>query len=99
MNSSTTTTIPAPDETERARQLIELGLAVDPEARSQTLARLIAASLHQGPDTALGRFASTGQLDQQACLDELNQLRVPFEQEAWIDAFGRFVLFSAGGRS
>lgn len=99
MNSSTITTTVSPDETDKARQLIELGLAMDAEARSETLARLIAASLHEGPGSALGEFASTGVLDRQRMLQELNGLRIPLDQEAWVDALGRFVLATAGGRS
>lgn len=98
MNSSTIT-MTAPDETERARQLIEIGLAMDPEVRSETLARLIAASLHSGPGSALEAFASTGRIDRQQMLQELNDLRVPLEQEGWIDALGRYILVTAGVRS
>lgn len=98
MNSSTITTA-TPDQTDKARQLIEIGLAMDPEARSETLARLIAASLHQGVGTALERFASTGVLSRQDALNELNQLRVPLEQEGWIDGLGRYILATARGRS
>ncbi|MDF1478769.1 hypothetical protein PYV02_06685 [Leifsonia sp. H3M29-4] len=97
MNSSTIITA-TPDQTDKARQLIEIGLAMDPEARSETLARLIAASLHHGVGTALERFASTGVLNRQDSLNELNQLRVPLEQEGWIDALGRHIL-TRGGRS
>lgn len=98
MNSSTLTAV-APDNTDRARQLIELGLALDPEARSETLARLIAASLHNGEGTALERFAATGHLDRQQALTELNDLRLPFEREGWIDALGRHVLLTTERRS
>lgn len=98
MNSSTITAV-APDETDRARQLIELGLAMDAEARSETLARLIAATLHNGPGSALEAFASTGALDRQRMLQELNDLRIPLDQEGWVDALGRFILATAGGRS
>lgn len=97
MNSSITTA--APDETDRAREVIELGLALDPEARSETLARLIAASLHEGPYTALERFAATGTLSAEPALRELNDLRVPIEQEGWVDALGRYILLTAGDRS
>ena len=48
-NTITTAAVTGADNTDKARQLIELGLALDPEARSDTLARLIAASLHTGP--------------------------------------------------
>lgn len=98
MNSSTLTAT-APDNTERARQLIELGLALDPEARSETLARLIAASLHTGDGTALEHFAATGYLDQQQALTELNDLRLPFEREGWIDALGRYILLNSEKQS
>lgn len=98
MNSSTITT-PSIDETDKARQLIEIGLAMDPEARSETLARLIAASLHGGPGSPLEHFAATGDLNPQAALMELNELRVPLEQEGWVDALGRFILAAEGGRS
>ena len=99
MTSSTiTTTAAVPDDTEQARQLIEIGLHMDPSARSETLARLIAASLHDGPGTALEAFASTGELDAQAALEELGDVRVPIEQESWVTALGRFIL-TRGDRS
>lgn len=91
MNSSTITTV-SPDETGKAQQLIQLGLAMDPEARSETLARLIAGSIHSGPETALCHFAGTGELRAEEALAELNQLRLPFEKEEWVDALGRYVL-------
>lgn len=101
MNQSTTTTgvTATPDETSRARELITLGIAMDPESRSNTLARLIAASVHDGAGTALGHFAGTGKLAPDAALSELNRLRVPFEQEVWVDALGRYILLHAGDRS
>lgn len=99
MNSATIITAATPDQTDKARQLIEIGLAMDPESRSETLARLIAASLHHGVGSALERFASTGVLERQDALSELNQLRVPLEQEGWIDALGRYILATSGGRS
>lgn len=96
MNSSTITT--TPDQSDKAQQLIELGLAMDPEARSETLARIIAGSIHGGPETALALFAGQGDLDAEEALLELNNLRVPFEHEPWIDALGRHIL-ARGGRS
>ena len=97
MNSSTTiATGSRPDGSEKARQLIELGLALDPDARTETLARLIAASVKGGQETALGIFASTGRLDAPAALDELNAVRVPLDQERWVDALGHHVLRSGG---
>lgn len=97
MNSSTTT-MPA-DETNQARDIIELGLTLDPEARSETLARLIAASLHGGFGSTLERFAATGDLDAESALHELNELHVPLAQEGWIDALGRYILTAPRSRS
>lgn len=91
-------TITTPDQTERANQLIELWLTLDVEAQEATLARIIAASVHPGPGSALERFAGNGELNAQAALEEINQARVPLEQEAWLDSLGRFILFR-GGRS
>lgn len=95
---TTTTKRIAPDQTERASQLIELWPILDLEAQHETLARIIAASVHPGPGSALERFAGTGLLDAQAVLEEINDARVPMEQEAWLDTLGRFVLLQ-GGRS
>lgn len=94
-----TPTIATPDQTDEARQIITLMIALDPEAQGRTLARLVAATLHGGPDTALERFASTGDLDSEAALAELNDLRVPLEQEDWIDTLGRYILLNARARS
>jgi hypothetical protein len=55
--------------------------------------------LHDGPGTALERFAFAGELNAEAILDELDRVEVPFEEEAWVDALARFVLFTSGGRS
>ena len=86
------------DQTERASQLIELWLTLDLGAQHETLARIIAAAVHPGPGSALERFAGTGLLEAQAALEEINDARVPLEQEAWLDTLGRFVLLN-GGRS
>lgn len=91
MNSSTTI---APDHAGDTEQLIQIGLALDPDARSKTLARLIAGTIHDGADTALCRFAGTGDLDPEAALGELNDVVVPLEQEGWVDALGRHILLS-----
>lgn len=96
MNSSTQPT--TPDETDLAQQTISLGLALDTEARSETLARLIASSLHEGLGTALEHFAAGGDLDTQRALEELNDVRVPRDQEAWVDALGNYILLAAGER-
>ena len=88
-----------PDQTDWARKLIELWMSVDPEAQDTALARLIAATLHGGPDSALERFAGTGTLDREDALAELNDVRVPLEREGWVDLLGRFILSRAGGKS
>lgn len=99
-SSSTTSTAHAttasPANTQRAVQTM---LALDREALQVTVARTVAAMLHDRPGTTLERFASTGDLDAEAILDELDRVEVPFEEEAWVDALARFVLFSSGGRS
>ena len=87
----------APDETLRAREAIERMLAQDIEATDTQLARLIAATLHEGHDTSLYRFASTGELDFRLVMDELGELRVPFDREGWVDALGRYVLMEPRG--
>ncbi|MES2094522.1 MAG: hypothetical protein V4531_12015 [Actinomycetota bacterium] len=95
----TITTTAAPDQSEKALQIITLMLSLDPEAQSETLARIIAATIHDGPGSALERFAATGHLDPETTLQELNDVRVPLEREDWVDALGRYVLFTAGDRS
>lgn len=91
--------VTSPDQSHRAQQIIELTLALDPEAQEATLARIIAATLHDGAGSALEHFAATGELNHEAALDELNQVRVPFEREAWVDALARHLLFTAGEAS
>jgi hypothetical protein len=87
-----------PDQTDRARELIELWMSVDTDAQDPALARLIAATLHAGPGSALERFAATGTLDAERTLAELNDVRVPLEREGWVDLLGRFILSGAGDR-
>lgn len=94
-----TPTITTPDQTDRAQELIALWMSVDPEAQDKALARLIAATIHAGPGSALERFAGTGHLDAETALAELNKVRVSLEREGWVDLLGRFILSGAGGRS
>jgi hypothetical protein len=74
-------------------------LALDRDLLQIAFARSVAAMLHDGPGTALERFAFAGELNAEAILDELDRVEVPFEEEAWVDALARFVLFTSGGRS
>lgn len=96
MTTSPTPGTTAPDESRRAQDLIEVWLAMDPEAQNERLARLIAATIHSGDGTALETFARGGELDAATALEELNDVRVPLEREPWVDALGRFILASAG---
>lgn len=62
----------APDQTETARELIDEALASwSGEPIGTALARVIAASVHSGSDTALGCFAGNGELDADQALNEL----------------------------
>ena len=97
--TSTITINTAPDQTNRAHELITLWMDLDPETQDITLARLIAATVHAGPGSALEQFAGTGTLDPETALAELNDVRVPLEREAWVDLLGRFILSGAGDRS
>lgn len=92
----TSTITNALDQTQRAQQLIELWLTLDVEAQHETLARLIAAAVHSGPGSALERFAGTGVLDAETALQEINDARVPIEQETWLDTLGRYILYRGG---
>jgi hypothetical protein len=99
MTQTITTTAPRTDSNEaRAQQLIEIWIGLNPETQHVALARLIAATIHDGPGSALERFAGTGELDPEAALEELNKIRVPLEREDWVDVLGRFVLSGNGDR-
>ncbi|CAN5441957.1 hypothetical protein BH10ACT7_BH10ACT7_11010 [soil metagenome] len=69
------TALRVPDQTEKARELIDDALALwNGESIGTALARVIAASVHAGPDTALGRFAGGGELDVDQALTELHSI-------------------------
>lgn len=85
----------AADQADLALRLLDVWIEADPEAQDESLARLIAATVHDGSGSALERFAATGSLDAEAALSELNDVRVPWEREAWVDALGRYII--AGG--
>ncbi|NYD66396.1 hypothetical protein [Agromyces atrinae] len=86
------------DQTEHAHFIIDAWLTLDPNSRDAFLAQLIAATIHDGPGSALERFAGTGILDAEAALAELNDVTVPIEREPWLDALGRYII-TAGKRS
>ncbi len=92
-------TLPASlDQAEKAFAILHEWSDGDTTVTDEGIARLIAATLHDGPDTALEHFAATGELDAQKALAELNAVRVPIEREGWIDALGHYVI-TRGGRS
>ncbi|MCC4267326.1 hypothetical protein [Microbacterium schleiferi] len=80
------------DQTEHAKFVIDAWLALDPHTQHTRLARLIAATIHDGSGGALERFAATGILDAEAALTELNHVTVPLERESWLDALGRYII-------
>ncbi|SER95948.1 hypothetical protein SAMN05443377_12237 [Propionibacterium cyclohexanicum] len=93
--TSALTQMPTKDETRRAINLV-VGLG-RPELQ-KTLAQVIAGAIADADHTAMQQFAATGEVDTEALLDELDRVEVPFEEEAWVDALARYVLFISGGR-
>lgn len=86
------------DQAETALRILEDWAEGDTADIDEGIARLLAATMHDGPDTALHHFASTGQLHADDALRELGEVRVPLEREAWVDALGKFII-TGGGRS
>jgi hypothetical protein len=76
-------TTQAPDESARARQQITEALGRGHDHIDHATARLIAATIHPGPETALEAFAATGRFDVVQLERELRQNRYPFPQELW----------------
>lgn len=73
----------APDQTEKARKLIDDALASwNGEPIASAMARVIAASIHTGSETALSRFAGSGELDANQALTELKA--VPKSAMHWL---------------
>lgn len=87
----------AVDNDNRARALITVWMSLDTEAQDEALARLIAATIHDGPGTSLEHFAATGRLHTDTAFEELNDVRVPLDREPWVDYLARFML-TKGGR-
>ena len=101
--STTNTTeqhrVAEPFSTEEIRGAITLLVDLPRSEQQKALARIIAGAIANTEHTAMQRFATTGAFDTEALLHELEQIEVPFEQEAWVDALARFVLFTSGGRT
>lgn len=65
----------APDQTAKAQELIDDALTSwNGEPIATAMARVIAASIHAGPESALGRFAGNGELDLDQALIELRAI-------------------------
>lgn len=86
------------DQAHTALQILDDWSYGDTTIADEGIARLLAATMHDGPGTALEAFASTGGLAAERALAELNDVVVPLEREAWVDALGRYIL-GTGGRS
>lgn len=92
-------TLPASlDQSDTALQILDDFSYGDTTVADEGIARMLAATMHDGPGSALETFAATGQLDAERALNELNEVTVPLEREAWVDALGRYILVN-GGRS
>ena len=84
------------DQAETALRILDDWADGDTADIDEGIARLLAATLHDGPGSALERFAATGDLIADQALEELGTVEVPLEREAWVDALGRFII--NGGR-
>lgn len=92
-------TLPASlDQSETALQILDDWSYGDTAVADEGIARMLAATMHDGPGSALEAFAATGDLDAERALNELNEVTVPLEREAWVDALGHYIL-TTGGRS
>lgn len=99
LSTSSSTAHARTDSSAKARRAVQTLLELDRETLQIAFARMFAGLLHDGPGSALERFAFAGELNAEAILDELDRVEVPFEEEAWVDALARFVLFTSGERS
>lgn len=84
------------DQAETALRILDDWADGDTTDIDEGIARLLAATMHAGPDTALHQFAATGDLIADQALEELGAVEVPLEREAWVDALGRYII--NGGR-
>ncbi len=91
------TTLPASlDQADTALRILDDWSEGDNRVADEGIARLLAATLHDGPGSALEHFANTGELDAETALRELGEVTVPLEREGWVDALGRYII--NGGR-
>lgn len=90
---TTTTNESHPNEAQ-ARREIDRAVAAANSSRSvisDGTARLIAATIHEGPGTALERFAATGQLDHAGASTELWDLPIDSVPADWWRAMDHFL--------
>lgn len=81
------------------RNAVTLMVSLGRPELQKAMAQVIAGAIADTDHAAMQQFAATGEIDTEALLDELDHIEVPFEQEAWVDALARYVLFASGGRS
>ena len=77
----------------QARHLIEQAIAMAPTGQPirTPAARLIAATIHRGPGTALSRLASTGETDRLRALEELERTSARDLPATWRTALEDFL--------
>jgi hypothetical protein len=89
--------ISAPNQTNRARQLINAALVeTGIETLNESTARLIAACIHDGEGSSLYAFAATGVLEPVAMMVELRATKTTNSSGLWRGALMRFVELSGG---
>ncbi len=80
------------EQADTALQILDDWSEGNTTVADEGVARLLAATMHDGPGSALHTFATTGRLDAEEALTEVNDVRVPLEREAWVDALGTYIL-------
>lgn len=74
----------SPDQSDRARRQINAAIYDHPDHLNERTARLIAAAVHPGEDSALAHYASTGER-RSGMLSELRTLHLSIEHSIWRD--------------
>lgn len=75
-----------PDQTEKANDAITESMFASSGTVTHGTARLIAAALHTGPETALQAFAASGRFDPDVLRREVIALVVTPRHRRWCDA-------------
>ncbi len=87
-----------PDQTARARRLINDAIYRDAETLAGRAARLIAAALYPSTASALHDFATIGRVDVARLQEELAALSLGVEQSIWRDALLDYLAATVSGR-